>query len=271
MKKQKITVPHSVVSESDFILTLDFLTRDELQTAKKCNEDMQDIAQCTERIRKFSCDTRENFKKVKNEIQKYSQWGYSLLLHIHGHGDKEKGIKLPSDNNYISWEEFIDFFSKIKSKEGNLTVIMSCCFSYTIVDLIFKSEKLPLPVAFFYGYKDEVSSGTVEDETKIINKSFLEDGGKSLMEQKNLYIQRFSEYDYMNYIISIILSKLNIGKLRENVVLSMPKKAASFSRQWFNCNYRDNPMCIIRELAEDIIQNPERRKVYLDCLENNLS
>ncbi len=281
MKIPKITVTNCIVSESDIIFTLNFLTQTELQTASRCHEDIQDIVQenqNTERIKLFDCSTRENFNQVKLIIKEYSSKGYSPLIHIHGHGDKQKGVKLPCSNDYITWDEFINFFSEIKSKEGNLTVIMSCCFSYTIVDLIYQSQKIPLPVAFFYGYKDEIYAGIVQDETKLINDSFLKDGGKDggkslmeLMEQNNLSIKKFSEYDYMNELVCIILSEYEIGKMRENVVLSMPKDMASFARKQFNQCIRDNPLPFIEKISAQIIQNTTRRTMYMNSIKKQIN
>lgn len=277
MKIPKITVPNCIVSESDIIFTLNFLTQAELQTANRCHEDIQDIVQenqDTERIKLFYCDTRENFNQVKLVIKECSSKGYSPLIHIHGHGDKQKGVKLPCSNDYITWYDFINFFSEIKSKEGNLTVIMSCCFSYTIVDLIYQSQKIPLPVAFFYGYEDKICAGTVQDETKLINDSFLKDGGKSLMElmeQNNLSIKKFSEYDYMNALVCIILSEYEIGKMREDVVLSMPKNMASFARKQFNQCIRDNPLPFIEKISAQIIQNTTRRTMYMNSIKKQIN
>lgn len=272
MKIEKLTVPDYAVSNSDIIFTLDFLTENELQTAKKCHDDIQDITQSTDRIIKFNCYTKEIFEQVKNTIQDYSQKGFSPLIHIHGHGNKDKGIKISDSNNYISWDEFIDFFAQSKSKEGNLTVVMSSCFSYRIVDFIYKKYDLNnyLPVTVFYGYENEISAGIVEKEIKIINDSFLRDGGKLLMENKSLKIKHFSEYEYMNNVISIILSEHEIGKKRNDLVKSLPKEMTLFARKYFNENFRDNPYPLIERLANRIIQNTNDRKRYLDYIKSQI-
>lgn len=272
MKIEKLTVPDYAVSNSDIIFTLDLLTEDDLQTAKKCHDDIQDITQNTDRIIKFNCYTKENFEQVKNTIQDYSQKGFSPLIHIHGHGDKDKGVKISDSNNYIPWDEFIDFFAQIKSQEGNLTVIMSCCFSYRIVDFIYKKYDCSnyLPVTVFYGYENEISAGILENEIKIINDSFFKDGGKSLMENRELKIKCFSEYRYMNYIVSRILSEHEIGKTRDNFVKSVPKKMITLARKYFNERVRNNPYPLIEKLANKIIQNTNDRKKYLDYIHHQI-
>ena len=272
MKRQKIIVPYSIVSPSDIIFTLDFLSNNELQTARSCHEDIQDILHTSERIKSLTCFSQEDFTQAKKEIQNYSEKGFSPLLHIHGHGDREKGVKLPQSDKYISWEEWLDFFSSIKPKNGNLTVIMSCCYSYTIVDLFHKKKTLYLPFAFFYGYEIEISSGIIEDEVKCINNSLFKDDGKSLMDIiSNMHIKLFSEFDYMNNLISIILTEDNIGEMRNNLVLKMPKSVASSARKSFNYIFRDNPVKLIDILAQKVIQNPSRRKIYLDKIQEQIS
>lgn len=272
MKKQKIIVPYSLVSLSDIIFTLDFLSNNELQTARSCHEDIQDILHTSERIKSLTCFSQEDFTQAKKEIQNYSEKGFSPLLHIHGHGNREKGVKLPQSDKYISWEEWLDFFSSIKPHNGNLTIIMSCCYSYTIVNLFYKKETLHLPFALFYGYESEISSGIVEDEVKCINNSLFKDGGKSLMDIINdMHIKPFSEFDYLDNLISIILTEDNIGEMRNNLVLKMPKTVASFARKYFNCIFRDNPVELIDKLAQQVIQNPNRREIYLDKIKEQIS
>ena len=272
MKRQKIIVPYSVVSPSDIIFTLDFLSNNELQTARSCHEDIQDILHTSERIKSLTCFSQEDFTQAKKEIQNYSEKGFSPLLHIHGHGDREKGVKLPQSYKYISWEEWLDFFSSIKPKNGNLTVIMSCCYSYTIVDLFHKKKAPYLPFAFFYGYEIEISSGIIEDEVKCINNSLFKDDGKSLMDiLSNMHIKLFSEFDHMNNLISIILTEYNIGEMRNNLVLKMPKSVASSARKSFNYIFRDNPVELIDKIAQEVIQNPNRRKIYLDKIKKQIS
>ena len=272
MKRQKIIVPYSIVSPSDIIFTLDFLSNNELQTARSCHEDIQDILHTSERIKYLTCFSREDFIQAKKEIQNYSEKGFSPLIHIHGHGDREKGVKFPQSDKYISWEEWLDFFGSIKSKNGNLTVIMSCCHSYTIVDLFLERKTIYLPFAFFYGYENRVNSGIVEDEIKYINNSLFVDDGKSLMDSINgMHIKLFSEIDYMNYFVLIILSEYKIGKTRDDLILRMPKEAASYSRKYYNNNVRDNPINIIDKIAQEVIQNQNRRKIYLDKIKKQIS
>ena len=272
MKRQKIIVPYGIVSPSDIIFTLDFLSNNELQTARSCHEDIQDILHTSERIKSLTCFSQEDFTQAKKEIQNYSEKGFSPLIHIHGHGNREKGVKLPQSDKYISWEEWLDFFRSIKPQNGNLTIIMSCCYSYTIVNLFYKKETLHLPFAFFYGYESEISSGIVEDEVKCINNSLFKDDGKSLMDIINdMYIKPFSEFDYMNNLISIILTENDIGKKRNNLVLKMPKTKASSTRRYFNYIFRDNPVELIDKLAQQVIQNPNRREIYLDKIKEQIS
>ena len=153
---------------------------------------------------------------------------------------------------------------------------MSCCYSYSIVDLVREAEQTKknpsLPFAFFYGYNNETQAGTVQDETKFINESFLNDGGRYLMENmEKMHIKRFSEFDYMYDIITFIFYEYKIGETREKLVLGLPKECASVARKVFNECFRDNPLKLIKALAQTIIQNPERREIYLDCIEKQIS
>ena len=87
----------------------------------------------------------------------------------------------------------------------------------------------------------------------------------------NMHIKLFSEFDYMNNLISIILTEDNIGEMRNNLVLKMPKSVASSARKSFNYIFRDNPVKLIDILAQKVIQNPSRRKIYLDKIQEQIS
>lgn len=87
----------------------------------------------------------------------------------------------------------------------------------------------------------------------------------------DMYIKPFSEFDYMNNLISIILTENDIGKKRNNLVLKMPKTKASSTRRDFNYIFRDNPVELIDKLAQQVIQNPNRREIYLDKIKEQIS
>ena len=86
-----------------------------------------------------------------------------------------------------------------------------------------------------------------------------------------MHIKLFSEIDYMNYFVLIILSEYKIGKTRDDLILRMPKEAASYSRKYYNNNVRDNPINIIDKIAQEVIQNQNRRKIYLGKIKKQIS
>lgn len=132
-------------------------------------------------------------------IREYCQKGALPLLFIDGHGDREKGLKLPS-GQFMGWDMYLDLLNHITlATGGELTVIAAFCNSMAIEPMLSLSARLPF--SFYYGYTSEVPAGLVETETKMIYESLLRDGGQRFGELP-LQISSYSEYHHANQLIA---------------------------------------------------------------------
>ncbi|HHQ4525101.1 TPA: hypothetical protein ACSP1O_003028 [Aeromonas veronii] len=130
------------------------------------------------------------------------------LLLIYGHGDKKKGLKLPS-GEFINWDLLSSCLDEIVSLSlGELTVIGAFCHSYQIIEKYENRLTGKLPFSFYYGYSKEISFGEVEEDILNIVRSVILYGGEDFKIEKTCF-SSYSEYDYIAPItsISIMLAK----------------------------------------------------------------
>lgn len=206
----ELTLPHSVVSKINSIFILDCIGSNEMQIRLHCQEQIYDLLPNEDinnnKIIREQCLNRDNFIKVMKNISNPCKKGLAPLIHIHGHGDKSKGLSFPS-GEYISWSCLMENFMIItENARGETTIILSSCYSYQVVTEFLKEYEKNmgiihrLPFGFFYGYEDEVSAGIVEDEAKYIHYSLLKDenAGEKIMNNPPEKISIFSEYDYID-------------------------------------------------------------------------
>ncbi|MFM5160515.1 hypothetical protein ACEUAT_16335 [Aeromonas veronii] len=124
------------------------------------------------------------------------------LLLIYGHGDKKKGLKLPS-GGFINWDLLSSCLDEIVSLSlGELTVIGAFCHSYQIVEKYENRLTRKLPFSYYYGYSKEISFGKVEEDILNIVRSVILYGGEDFKIKKTCF-SSYSEFDYIALIISL--------------------------------------------------------------------
>ena len=288
---KNLNLPKSVISNIHIAFILDCLDDDDMQTGIHSHEQMTDLLNAEMKdmsaIRKMICQNKSEFYQSIFEIIHFCEQGYFPLIHIHGHGDKNKGLKLPS-GEFVLWIDLMEIFGVITTlAKGETTVIVSSCYSYEIVNKFFdKYEKQAytinkIPFAFFYGYHDEVSSGIIDDEAYYINQSIMQDGGRRIMKYPPQYISTYSEYDYVDGMIAFVLGimqqkepnlqiipDLSLGIFRNSVIKKNKDRGIdfNFSRKYFN-SLRDNPKPILREIINDGMHDTWRKQKYLKAIE----
>lgn len=187
----QIMLPHTAIEPSDCIFVLDFLSDNDLQTGRRIYESIEDITKYEERFKDynklderlpyFKIKSKEDFIKIKTYILSRSKIGFRPTLIIQTHGNRNKGIQITNSNNFIQWQELVDFFYDITHyNKGYLTVFIQCCYSWNaIIEDIIDKKSLPIPLPFshFYGYDKEVSASKIEEDNTIITNAILRDGG----------------------------------------------------------------------------------------------
>ncbi|HBC6430068.1 TPA: hypothetical protein KEW82_003978 [Citrobacter amalonaticus] len=149
-----------------------------------------------------TCKNESEFCDYLNKLEKkFTIPGFKPIIIIHAHGDKKKGLQLP-DNSFVGWSRLIEKFRHITEKcGGDLTVIAAFCHSHELIKHLGQVKKLPF--SFYYGYPSAISSGVIEDEVDIIYKSFIDDGGKTLIPLlSKLSIKLYGEYDFIKMFLS---------------------------------------------------------------------
>lgn len=163
--------------------------RDSLQalSTKDINHDLS-------RIYLLQCRSRDNWAAAIIEIGDKCKKGLLPLVFIDGHGDAENGLAMPN-GGFIGWQQYgHDLRAITDAAHGELTVVAGFCHSFTFVKhAITMTDKLPF--GFYFGYKDEVRTSIVEDETQIIYESLINDGGR-VLDSRVLQISSFNEYDH---------------------------------------------------------------------------
>lgn len=211
-----IIIEREVVSSASTIFLIDCLSDRDKQSARTRHEGIcdtlmskstKDIIHDTSRVFHERCQDRAEWTAAMNKIRDLSKRGLLPLVFIDGHGDSEKGLKLPS-GEFISWKTYgVDLKTITDAARGELTVIAAFCHSFAFVQLVNKaSDKLPF--AFYHGYEGVVKAHVVDDETEVIYKSLIENGGQTLDFDK-MQISRYDDYDHaINLIAPVIMMRL---------------------------------------------------------------
>ena len=284
---KKFNFPRSSMSNVNVIFILDCLNTDELQTALHAKNHLDDLIPNYQNI--INRVTINNINDWNNFVEKIGLIkGVNPLIQIHGHGNDKTGLQLPS-GEFISWNDLMEAFNTItKISNGETTIIMSCCYSYNVVfAFLDKYEKqsqeiFPAPFGFFYGYVSEVSSGTIDDEARLINESIIKDGGKFLIENlSKLKISLFSEYDHIDSILAFIIyimgqkepntlqiENLSLKGFRRSILNKNKTRGIpfDFSRKFFN-QLRDNPKPLLQNVIENGMHNTERKTMYMNAIQ----
>lgn len=211
-----INVERTIVSTASTIFLIDCLDEGEKQSARTRHEGIcdtllsfssQKIMHDISQVYHERCKHRGDWITVMNKIRDLSKLGLFPLVFIDGHGDPERGLKMPA-GDFISWHQYgQDLRAIIYAARGELTVIAAFCHSYSFIE---KSIKLgtKLPFAFYFGYEGIVKTSVVDQETEIIYNSLLRDGGKSL-DFDQFQISRYDEYDHaINLVAPVVMMQI---------------------------------------------------------------
>lgn len=219
----KLSLPYSVVSKINAIFILDCINNNEIQIGIHCEDQIYDLLPNeqlnNERIVRIKCLDKTSFIEAIDRITNSCKKGFCPLIHIHGHGDKTQGFEVQS-KEFIPWYDLVKKFMTITKRcEGETTIFLSACYSYQVVhEFLNTYEKQKgvicrLPFGFFYGYKEEVPAGIVDDEAKYIINSILQDGGKNIILNPPKEISLYSEYIYINKYLSYAISAMRKEEL----------------------------------------------------------
>jgi hypothetical protein len=207
----KLKISRCTAAPANRIFLIDFLKDDDLQTGREKHEKVRDeiLALMPEqapfiskqvflRSAKTLNELSELFKVIEQECNATT----SPLIFFDGHGDKQRGLELPS-GEFLSWTDFNAALETITiAAAGHSTVVASFCHSMAAVAR--PALEKPLPTPYYYGYADEVPAGVVEEEGARIIEELLKTGA---FVESGKSIQHFSEYDHVEPLISVLLMK----------------------------------------------------------------
>ena len=270
----------TVASPANIIYVVEALTDSELKTGIHKYDAIRDLIlsdlpEESERIKStiFLCQAPDlkSLLTIFEEIKGKCNSQIMPLIFIDGHGDKAKGLQLPS-GEFISWKLLNDELQQITlAAVGNLTVVASFCHSMSALDDVSYSNLLPCP--FYYGYADEVSAEDILKEGELIIKSFLREGALDI---KPLKIRLYSEYDRANMIASIIICKYlepqkyadfftELSRNKLKMMLSKDIGSKSGTTKNFNHFFAKNMILtkILPLLIGSVMYDTERKQKYI--------
>lgn len=272
----KLTISRSTAAPANRIFLIDFLKDGDLQTGRGKHEKVRDeiLAQMPEQApfisrQVFLRKTRtlnelsDLFKFIKQECNATT----SPLIFFDGHGDKQRGLELPS-GEFFGWADFNSELEKITSAAaGHSTVVASFCHSMEAVAR--PPLEKPLSTPFYYGYADEVPAGVVEKECESIIQELLETG---TFIESGKTIQHFSEYDHVEMLIAPVLMKflhpqkvvdkfpdLSKGNLRKLLHAEIGRDFGTTSGLNKILAQAFDPRVLVRSILEGAMHATERR------------
>lgn len=222
---KNLSISLSSASKINKIFLIDCLGSSDLQTGRKRHEELTDALAKRDVFCHSTEDDVENSIvvrfEVKNtidisnafeEIKRCCESNIHPLIMIDGHGDKEKGILLPS-NNFYGWSELIANFRKITElSHGELTVVAAFCYSMQLkkhLPLLYETEVgtttyRKMPFSFYYGYDDEILAGKVKDDTIVLAECLFNDKGADF---EHIDMSRLTELDYILRLITPVIQE----------------------------------------------------------------
>jgi hypothetical protein len=291
MEVTTITIEQTIASNADTFFLIDCLGEGDKQSARIRHEGIRDtlmaqsaqnIFHDTSRIYHERCKSREGWARTINKIQESCQQGMLPLVFIDGHGDAEKGLALPG-GGFIGWQEYGESLRAITdAAHGELTVVAGFCHSFAFVKTVERARGT-LPFAFYYGYKDEVRTSDVENETRLIYESLIEDGGQSLR-QGALQISRYDEFEHaLETVVPVIMmdcapetlrselpefSKRRFRGAFEKDIATMGRPLGE-TRKLFNQLLSNTPL-IAQRLIEARMHDTDRRSRFIERIHSEI-
>lgn len=276
----RITIKQCTVAPANRIYLIDALGESGLQTARSKHETIKDkiLASMPDQVPFISkkiflqkCQTLEEANDFFKVIEQECNATTSPLIFLDGHGDKQRGLALPS-GEFLSWDNFNLALEKITlAAAGHTTVVASFCYSMTAIAR--PSFEKPLPTPFYYGYADEVSAGTVEKECRDIINELLQTG-KFVASGKT--IQLYSEYDHVRELIASVLAMsfkpekfvnkfpdLSKGKLRAMFHKEIGREFGTTKGLSRSLSQAFDPRVLIKPILEGAMHATERRTSLL--------
>lgn len=206
-----LKISRCTAAPANRIFLIDFLKDGDLQTGRGKHEKVRDeiLALMPEQSPFISKQVFLRKTRTLNElsdlfkfIEQECDATTSPLIFLDGHGDKQRGLELPS-GEFLGWADFNSELEKITgAAAGHSTVVASFCHSMAAVARPPLEKRLPTP--FYYGYADEVPAGVVEKEGESIIQELLKTG---TFVESGKAIQHFSEYDHVEMLIAPVLMK----------------------------------------------------------------
>ncbi|WDE12007.1 hypothetical protein [Thalassomonas haliotis] len=227
------------------IYVFNFLSESESGVVRRLQEDMVVAANYSSAKGKLPSEIIGIFD-INNTEQCYdaflkvvidAEMGQLPLIHLQGHGAKDKGLKC-TDGSYLPWPELMSLFEKVVyTTQGELTVIAAACHSFELTKHIKQNAKTPY--AFYYGYDQAISLGEMEKDLSSLYRDFIVN--KADISGSSLAIRVHSEYDNLEAVRQALLmltnpeqaraEGLSKSALRKKLALDLP---ASEARKRFN-------------------------------------
>lgn len=286
-----IRVEKAVVSPVSIIFIIDCLTDRDKQSGRFRYEGIRDtlmelspeeFENDLAQVNHESCSSRDDWATTVNRIFNLCQSGHRPFVFIDGHGDEIRGLRL-SSGEFISWEEYeLSLIQLVLSAQGELAVFGAFCYSYTFVDKIIKrsvNQLTKLPFAFYYGYKCEVPTSVVEEETRAVYESLLRDGGQSL-DFGSFQFSCYSEYEHaIQYVAPTIMMQLapktlvsmvpgfSKNHMRRALEVDLAKNGFRLGRVRHSIRVAINsPQVLAEHLLELTMHKTERRKRFISSI-----
>lgn len=266
-----INFQQKVASDANTIFLIDCLSENDKQSARIRHEGICDtlMAQSTQgifhdtsRVYHVQCKYQGDWSTAMSKIRDACKKGLIPLVFIDGHGDAEKGLAMPL-GGFIGWQEYGQDLRAITDAAcGELTVVAGFCHSFAFVEKAAQmTEKLPF--AFYFGYKDEVLTSVVEDESRLIYESLINDGGQFL-DSIALQISKYDEYDHATKLIrQVILMEIAPEALRAQEPLFTKAKFRKVIER--NLARQGKPLGEVREFIRLFLNSPPLMADLLIC------
>ncbi|WP_281561175.1 hypothetical protein [Thalassomonas sp. RHCl1] len=275
MSKLKLRKPFA--SPASKIYVFNFLDESESGVVRRLQEDMVIAANYSSAKGRSPSEIIETFV-INNIEQCYdaflkviidAEMGQLPLIHLLGHGSKDKGLKC-TDGSFVPWLKLIDLFEKvIYTARGQLTVIAAACHSFELTRHLEQYSKTPY--AFYYGYDRAISLGEMEQDLSALYRNFIVN--KADISGSTLAIKVHSEYDNLEAVRGALLvltnpeqarkEGLSKSALRKKLDLDLP---ASEARKRFNQIVQSKDFVI--RLINDLFHLTERRQFILEDVIN---
>lgn len=157
---------YTSICKNNGLVIFDFLSENDLQNGVRLYEDIGDYCQ------EIGREGYSTYYKVKSKQSLIANLRVVLsecmagvlypILHFESHGDPKRGLYVSTSNEYVGWDEIIQYVSEINQATKNNTImVLAACYGFEISKYV--KINCPCPFNYVIAPANKIQAGHLRD------------------------------------------------------------------------------------------------------------